>query len=243
MENLIPVLLSLKIAFISTIVVLVLGVVLARVMTRFDFAGKDLVESIVTLPLVLPPTVIGFGLLMAFGHSGPLGKIINLIFHQSVIFTWFAAAIAATVVAFPLMYRSACTAMENVDGKLEMAARTLGASEIKIFFTITLPLARYGILSGLVMAFARALGEFGATLMVAGNIPGQTETMPLAVYFALESGNTALAVYYVLIMTVLAFIAVTLVNRWSKKKSYSSAAKVQGRRKSNAARQFAEKIT
>lgn len=218
MEVLTPVIISLKIALISTAIVLCLGVFLARVMTHSDFFGKGLVESVITLPLVLPPTVIGFALLLTFGNNGPLGKLINTVFHRQIIFTWEAGVIAAIVVAFPLLYRNARTAFEEVDPKLEMAARTLGASELKVFFTITLPLARYGVLSGLVMAFARALGEFGATLMIAGNIPGKTQSIPLAIYFALESGDTALAGYYVLTMTVIAFIAVTFVNRWSGKK-------------------------
>lgn len=155
---------------------------------------------------------------MLFGNNGILGKGVQLIFHRQVVFTWVAAVIASTVVAFPLMYRSARAAFEGVDPRMELAARTLGATEWKIFYTISLPLARYGILAGLVMSFARALGEFGATLMVAGNIPGKTQTLPLAIYFALEAGDKDLAGSYVAIIVVLSLLAVILVNRWTGSK-------------------------
>lgn len=217
MEKLTPVFLSLKISLLSTLIVLIAGISLAKVMTGRNFIGKNLLESFFSLPLVLPPTVVGFGLLITFGNYGPMGRLINLLFHRQVVFTWGAAVIASVVVSFPLVYKNARTALESVDHRLEMAARTLGASEKKLFFTVTLPLSRYGILAGLVMAFARGLGEFGATLMLAGNIPGRTQTMPLAIYTSLQSGDDTLAWGYVLIMTVLAFIAVSMVNRWSRK--------------------------
>jgi len=185
-------------------------------MAKKRFWGRDLLEAAITLPLVLPPSVVGYGLLVLIGVHGPLGSFLNQ-FGLSLVFTWVAVVIAATVVAFPLMYQSARAAFTSVNPGLEKAARTLGAGELRIFFTVTLPLAWPGIMSGLVLAFARAIGEFGATLMVAGNIPGKTQTIPLAIYFAVESGDTATANALVGIITVFCFLLVFWVNRWNKK--------------------------
>ncbi len=214
-----PVLLSLRVAFISLIAVTVFGLPVARLLARREFHGKDVLESAITLPLVLPPSVIGYGLLVIIGKNGPLGKIFSDI-GISVIFTWWAAALASMVVSFPLMYQSAKAAFKSVDINYEKAARTLGAGEIRIFFTITLPLAWPGIIAGLVLSFARALGEFGATLMVAGNIPGQTQTVPLAIYFAVDAGDNVTARTLVAIITVFSFLVIFWVNRWAKRQNY-----------------------
>lgn len=211
-----PVLLSIRVAVIATVVVTCLGLPLSRLLARGEFFGKDALEAAITLPLVLPPSVVGYGLLMLIGKNGLLGKVLSDL-GVTLIFTWWAAVLASIVVAFPLMYQSAKAAFKSVDVNFEKAARTLGASEVRIFFTITLPLAWPGILAGLVLTFARALGEFGATLMVAGNIPGQTQTIPLAIYFAVESGDNATARALVAIITIFSFAVIFWVNRWSKK--------------------------
>lgn len=214
-----PVLLSIKVALIAVTFVLITGLPLSRLFSRLDFPGKDAVEAVITLPMVLPPSVIGYGLLMIIGKNGLLGYI--LIDHGlNIIFTWYAAVLASAVVSFPLMYQSAKAAFQSVNVNFEKAARTLGASEVKIFFTITLPLAWPGILAGMVLSFARAMGEFGATLMVAGNIPGQTQTIPLAIYYAVESGNEGIARTLVFIVTVFSFLVIYWVNRWAKKQKY-----------------------
>ena len=212
----IPILLSLKVAFAAVIIVTCSSIPIARLMAKREFLGKDVVESIITLPLVLPPSVTGFMLLVVFGKNGPLGKLLEQWFNTRIVFTLAGAVIAAAVVSFPLMYQSVKVAMENVDQNLEKAARTLGARELKVFFTITLPLAWNGIVAGLVLAFARSLGEFGATLMIAGNIPGKTQTMPLAIYFANESGDTWQASLLVIIMTTFSFMVIYGLNRWRK---------------------------
>ncbi len=214
-----PVILSIRVAIIATIVVTCLGVPLTRLMARIEFYGKDFLEAAITLPLVLPPSVVGYGLLLMIGKNGLLGKALADI-GVTLVFSWWAAVLASTVVAFPLMYQSAKAAFKSVDVNFEKAARTLGASEMRVFFTVTLPLAWPGILAGLVLTFARALGEFGATLMVAGNIPGQTQTIPTAIYFAVESGNNVMARTLVAIITVFSFLVIFWVNRWAKKQTY-----------------------
>ena len=211
-----PVILSVRVAFIVVFMVACLGLPLARFMARQDFYGKDILEALITLPLVLPPSVIGYGLLIMIGKNGFMGQYLDSM-GISIIFTWWAVVMASAVVAFPLFYQASKAAFMSVDLNYEKAARTLGANEIRIFFTITLPLAWPGITAGLVLAFARALGEFGATLMVAGNIPGQTQTIPLAIYFAVESGDDVTARTLVAIITVFSFIVIFWVNRWAKK--------------------------
>ncbi|GAW93894.1 molybdate ABC transporter permease subunit, partial [Calderihabitans maritimus] len=163
--------------------------------------------------MVLPPTVVGFGLLLFFGRHGP----VSWVFPGQVLFTWWAAVIASAVMAFPLVYQNASAAFAQVDPDQENAARTLGAGEIRVFFTVTIPLAWPGILSGLVLAFARALGEFGATLMVAGNIPGKTQTVPMAIYFAVEAGDYRTAVPLVFTVLVLSFTLIFGLHRWSRR--------------------------
>jgi molybdate transport system permease protein len=213
-----PVFLSFKIAGIALLVVTIFGILSAYLLVRGDFPGKDVLETLITLPLVLPPVVTGFALLLLVGRQGPLGRLLNSLFHVQIVFTPFAAVLAALVVAFPLMYQSAKAAFQTIDLHLEDVARTLGAGEFKVFFTITLPLAWPGLLSGMVLSFARALGEFGATAMVAGNIPGKTQTIPVAIFFAAESNELGTAGYYVLIISLLTFAMVFGVNRWSRKK-------------------------
>ena len=183
-----PVLISLATSLTATAVTLVAGLAAAAWRQNRAGAGAALVDGIFILPLVLPPTVVGFLLLLLFGRNGPLGKFL-LQFGASVVFSWPATVIAATVVAFPLMYVTARAALEQVDPHLLQAARTLGASEARIFREVALPLAWPGVLAGTILSFARALGEFGATLMLAGNIPGKTETIPIAIYFAVEANE------------------------------------------------------
>jgi molybdate ABC transporter, permease protein len=212
-----PIILSLKVAFTAIVFVVCLGVPIAGFMAKREFWGKDLLESAITLPLVLPPSVVGFFLLFLFGKNGPLGIFLERYFHYQVVFSLTGAVIAAAVVSFPLMYQSLKPAIESVDENLEKAARTLGAGEFKIFLTITFPLARNGFIAGCVLAFARSLGEFGATLMIAGNIPGRTQTMPLAIYFASEAGDMHKASVLVLIMTVFSFLVIYGLNLWRRK--------------------------
>lgn len=212
-----PIILSLKISVLSLIIVFIIGIPLSRIMARSNFRGKSLVESLITLPMVLPPSVLGYGLLILLSRNSLIGKWILTIFGSQIIFTWWAAVIASSVVALPLMYQSTKAAFSAIDPKLEMAARTLGAGEWRIFWTITFPLALPGVVSGLVLSFARSMGEFGATLMVAGNIPGQTQTIPLAIYFAVESGDYQVANLLVLIMVIFSFSVIFILNTWLKK--------------------------
>lgn len=208
-----PIILSLKVAVIAVSINFFLGLALAKFMAHREFTGKVFLESLITLPMVLPPSVVGYGLLLILGNGG-LGKFFDI----DIVFTWWAAVIAASIVSFPLMYQSAKTGIMTVDAKLEKAARTLGASEWRVFKTITFPLAWPGIASGIVLSFARSLGEFGATLMVAGNIPGVTQTIPLAIYFASETGDTRTANLLVLIMTILSFLLLFTISTYQKRK-------------------------
>ena len=183
-----PLLISLATSLAATAVTLVAGLAAAAWRQNRAGAGAALIDGIFILPLVLPPTVVGFLLLLLFGRNGPLGQLL-LQLGATVVFSWPATVIAATVVSFPLMYITARAALEQVDPHLLQAARTLGASEARIFCEVALPLAWPGVLAGTILSFARALGEFGATLMLAGNIPGKTETIPIAIYFAVEANE------------------------------------------------------
>ena len=211
-----PLLLSLKIAGISTLVVFISGLTLAYWLSRRDFFGKSILEALFLLPLVLPPTVVGFGLLLLFGKNGWLGQFLQESFHIQVVFTWIGAVIASAVVSFPLMYQAASAAFQQVNKRYEQAAITLGASSWRVFWTVILPLCWPGLLAGLVLSFARALGEFGATLMLAGNIPGKTETLPIAIYFAVEAGKMDLAAFWVVIIVAIGFSTILWLNWWSK---------------------------
>lgn len=214
-----PVLLSFRVAALSVVVIVALGLPLARILARRSFPGQDLLEALLTMPLVLPPTVVGFGLLLLVGKTGPVGRLLGMA-GISLVFTWWAAVLAAVVVAFPLMYQSAKAAFKSVDVNLENAARTLGVGEVRIFWAVTMPLAWPGLLTGVVLSFARALGEFGATLMVAGNIPGRTQTAPLAIYYAVYAGDNGTATRLVLILTVISFLVIFLVNRWARRRNF-----------------------
>ncbi len=216
-----PIILSLKVAVAAVTIVVITGIPIAGLMAKSNFRGKDALESFFTLPMVLPPSVVGFAILWLFGKNGPLGVFLAKFFNLSVVFQLSGAVIAAAVVSFPLMYQSAKAAIEGVDRTLENAARTLGKGELAVFFTITLPLSWPGIVSGFILSFARSLGEFGATLMIAGNIPGRTQTMSIAIYMANESGDFQTAVTLVLIMTVFSFLVVFWLNRWSKRQQKS----------------------
>lgn len=215
--NYTPLLLSLKIASIATIIVFIVGIFLARIIARNSFPGKNVVESIILLPMVLPPTVVGFGLLYLFGKNGIIGSLLLEWFNFQIVFTWIGAVIASVVVSFPLMYQSASAAFQNFDLNIENAALTMGASKWKVFWTISFPLAFPGLLAGTVLTFARALGEFGATLMIAGYIPNKTETIPLAIYFAVESGNMEAATFWVVIIVLLGFSSIMWLNWWTKR--------------------------
>lgn len=213
-----PVKLSLEIAIVSGFIVLVSGLFLGKWMAKARFKGKAVIETIFLLPLVLPPTVVGFLLLVIFGKQSPVGQCIEWVFHQPVIFTWWAAVIAAVIVAFPLMYQSAKTGFEGVDRDVEDAARVDGANRVRLFLFVSVPLALKSIISGGILSFARALGEFGATLMFAGNIPGKTQTTPTAIYVAIDSGNMQLAWLWVLCMVGISFLMLVFV-QLSKGKS------------------------
>ena len=185
-------------------------------MSRKNFFGKDALEALLLLPLVLPPSVLGFMLLMLLGKNGFIGSFLND-YGINIIFTQIAAVIAATIVAFPLMYQNAKGAFSQIDTNLESAARTLGAGELKVFGTISLPLAFPGLMAGFVLAFTRGLGEFGATMMVAGNIPGRTQTIPLAIYFAVDAGKYSYAAKLVLIVTIFSFLVILWSNWWVRR--------------------------
>lgn len=215
-----PILLSLKIASIATVFSVVLGITFAYVLNKKQVKGKNIWETLLILPMVLPPSVMGYLLLIAFGKRGPIGAFLLEYFDFQIVFTWIGAAIAACIVSLPLMYQNAKAAFVSIEPIYERAAQTLGSSPLRIFFTVTIPLAWPGLISGTVLAFARALGEFGATLMIAGNIAGKTQTIPTAIYFAVESGNTKLANSLVLIMTIFSFVLILGLNVWLKKKNY-----------------------
>jgi molybdate transport system permease protein len=183
-----PLWISLATSVAATLITLVVGLAAAAWRERHAGPGMALVDGFFLLPLVLPPTVVGFFLLLLFGRNGPLGRLL-LHFDATVVFSWPATVIAATVVSFPLMYITARAALEQVDPHFLQAARTLGASEWRVFHEVALPLAWPGVLAGTILSFARSLGEFGATLMLAGNIPGKTATIPIAIYFAVESDD------------------------------------------------------
>lgn len=201
--------LSLQVTLVATTVLFVFGLTIALVLARFEFRGKIVVETLINLPLVLPPSVVGYYLLLALGRNSPLVEW----FHLQILFTWTAAAIASAVVGLPLMVQASRAAIAGIDPVIENAARTLGSGELELLRRVTLPLARRGVLAGLILGGARALGEFGATLMIAGNIPGKTQTLPLAIYDAVQSRRYELANRMVLMMTVMAFLGLWLVRR------------------------------
>lgn len=213
------VILSVKVASLATFIAFFLGIFFAYLMTKRNLPGKNVWETILILPMVLPPSIVGYLLLKLFGKRGPIGAFLLDTFGVQVVFTWVACVIAAVVVACPLMYQNAKGAFQSVDENYELAARTLGSGPLKVFCTVTMPLSLPGILSGIVLTFARALGEFGATLMLAGNIPGQTQTIPTAIYYAVSTGKDDQAAWLVAVMVVFSFAIIFGMNLWLKKRA------------------------
>lgn len=209
----VPLLLTLKVAGLATALNLVFGVGIGWAIARRRFFGRDLLDAILTLPMVMPPTVLGYYLLVLIGTQGPLGGWLFEHFGIRLIFSWQAAVLAAAVVAFPLVFKAARAAFETVDTSLEQAARTLGMSEAAVFFRVSLPLAWRGILSGLLLSFARAMGEFGATLMVAGSIPGKTQTLSIAVYEAVQAGQDDVANFLVALTSLTSIVVLLAAGR------------------------------
>ena len=205
--------LTLKVALWATALNLLLGVAAGWLLARRRFVGRELVDAVLTLPLVLPPTVMGYYLLVVIGKRGWLGQWLADSFGINLIFSWQGAVLAATVVAFPLILKSARTAFETVDPQLEMAARVLGLGEWAVFFRVTVPMAWPGILAGTLLVFARSLGEFGATLMVAGSIPGRTQTLSIAVHEAVQAGDDATATKLVIVISVTCLVVLLLASR------------------------------
>lgn len=207
-----PLWISLKVALLATFIAVFTGIYAAQWVTKARHC-RGLIDGIFTLPLVLPPTVVGFFLLIIFGKNSIIGKILAF-FDTGVVFTWVGAVIASTIVSFPLMYRTVRGSFEQIDTNLVYAARTLGISERRIFWRLIIPLSWPGIAAGAILAFARALGEFGATIMLAGNIPGKTRTMSVAVYSAVQAGDRALAFRWVAVIMVISFAIIMLMNYW-----------------------------
>ena len=201
-DVLIPLFLSLKVAGWATLVAGLAGLSAAYLVARGRFPGRELLDAIMTLPMVMPPTVLGYYLLVLIGRRGVIGEWLDRELGISLVFTWQGAVIAAAVVSFPLVYKAARAAIEGVESQYEQAARVLGKSEWNVFIRVTLPLAWRGILAGAMLAFARALGEFGATLMVAGSLPGRTQTLSIAVYEAVQAGNDEVANFLVIVTSL-----------------------------------------
>ncbi|WP_042331816.1 molybdate ABC transporter permease subunit [Desulfosporosinus orientis] len=211
--DLAPLFISLRASIMATVLTFFLGIAAACLVSGYRGKLKGLIDGVLTLPMVLPPTVLGFLLLVIFGKNGPIGKFL-IAMGKTILFSWPATVIAASVVAFPLMYRTVRSAFEQIDQNIINAARTLGVSEWKIFWKITIPLSWPGVAAGTVLAFARALGDFGATLMIGGNIPGKTLTIPAAIFFAAESGEMRKAALWVILIFVISLIVMTLMNYW-----------------------------
>ncbi|HEY6331017.1 MAG TPA: molybdate ABC transporter permease subunit [Blastocatellia bacterium] len=208
-----PLELSLRVALIATFFVVILGTGLGWLLARRSFPGRELIDAVVTLPLVLPPTVLGYYLLVALGQRSPIGRSLESVTGLRLVFTWQGAVVASMVGALPLVVKTARASIAAVDVNLEQAARTLGKTEWQVFYRVTLPLALRGIIAAGMLAFARALGDFGATLMVAGNIPGRTQTASIAIYDAIQSGRDDYALILVLILSALALSILYVTNR------------------------------
>lgn len=212
--------LSLRVALVGTLIGLPIALFVGWVLAKSSIRGKALLDTLVTFPLVLPPVVTGYFLLILLGRNGPIGGLLHSLFGVDVVFTWVAAALAAGLVSLPLMVRAIEVAMANVDPRLEFASRTLGAGPLRTFLSVTVPLARRGILAAILLAFARGLGEFGATIVVAGNIPGRTQTIPLALFNRIETGDDAAAVRLITVSLVLAFASLLLHHRLVQRRAY-----------------------
>lgn len=217
MPDLTPLWISIKVTLISTIIVCILGIILAKLMFNYKGKLKPIIESVIMLPIVLPPTVMGFVLLIVFSKNKIFGQFLDNVFQINVIFTWVGAVIAAVIVSLPLMYQHVINGFQSINPKMLNSARTMGASEGKIFRTIILPLSKRSIFSGIVMSFARGLGEFGATLMVAGYIPGLTNTLPLEIYFLVQAGEEHKAWLWVIVLIAFAVCVISSLNLLNQK--------------------------
>lgn len=228
-EDLSPLWISLRTAVLASILTLILGVLIAWIVETKLKRSKGLIDAILTLPMILPPTVVGFCLLYTLGRQGIFGDFLDA-HDMSIVFTWQATVIAAAVVSFPLMYKGARGGFEQIDENVLDAARLLGASEARVMLRCAIPMALPGIAAGFVLSFARALGEFGATLMIAGNIPGKTQTIPMAIYFFAEGGELEKAYAWVAIIFIISFIFMFLINHWndSQKKAKIKMIKEEG---------------
>lgn len=206
--------LSIKVALLSLILMFPPGLLIGWILAKRDFFGKTLLNTIVMSPLVLPPVVSGYLLLILFSKHGPIGSIFHNVFNLEVVFSPVSVVLAISIISFPLLVRGIMTGIDSVPSELENAARTLGSSPIKVFFTITLPLAYRGIIGGIILGFTKSLGEFGATYMVAGNIPGKTQTMALSIFTAVQLGEDTTVYRLVLISTVIAFFSIWITERF-----------------------------
>jgi molybdate transport system permease protein len=211
-----PLWVSFKTVLTATVITFFIGIAAARWMAKYSGKFKNFIDGIFILPLVLPPTVVGFGLLLLFGKHGPIGKLLYAI-GTTVVFSWPATVISAVVMSFPLMYLATRSGFEQVDVDVENAARTLGAGEWRVFWTVTMPVARPAIVAATILAFARALGEFGATLMLAGNIPGRTATLAVAIYFYIEEGQNNRALVLVLVVLAISFASLAALAYWKQR--------------------------
>lgn len=210
-----PLIISIKTSLVATLITFILGIIISYKIFWYKGRYESLIDTILTLPLVLPPTVVGFFILITIGKNGPVGMILKTI-DINLIFTWTATVISAVIVSFPIMYRSLKSSFDQIDNNMIFAAKTLGLSEKEIFMKIMLPISYPGIIGAVILSFARAIGEFGATLMIAGNIPGKTQTMPIAIFFAVESGDMNKAMIWVMIIIGISAIVITISNFISK---------------------------
>lgn len=215
-----PLWLSLRVASVATLISLGLGLWLAWLLANREFRGKEVLDAVATLPLVLPPTVLGYYLLVVVGRESAFGRVYEWAFGSPLVFTWQAAVLAALFHSTPLLIKSARAAFESVDRSYEKAARNLGVSEWRVFWRVTLPLARRSISAAAVLAFARSLGDFGVTIMIAGNIPGRTQTVAVAIYDAVESGNGAVARALVLVVSAVAIAILYAANRLERRQVF-----------------------
>ncbi|NCO74027.1 MAG: molybdate ABC transporter permease subunit [Cyanobacteria bacterium] len=213
--NLSPLWISLKVSLLATIITFILGVIIAYQVYQYKGKWRSLIETILLIPLVLPPTIVGFLILILLGKNTLIGKILSQ-WNFNIIFTWYGAVIACIIIGFPLMFRATLGTFEQIDSLLLDAARIEGASEIAVFYYISLPLAFRGILAGIILSFTRVLGEFGATLMVAGNIPNKTQTIPMAIYFAVQAGEFKEGWFWVIILLFFSFFTIFLLNNLSR---------------------------
>ena len=211
--------LSLWVGVVAVAASLPFAVVLGWLLARFDFRGKFVVEACLNLPLVLPPVVTGYVLLVTLGRQGVIGRLLNDVLGVSVVFDWKGAAVASAVISFPLMVRSLRVAFTSVDAGLEQAARTLGAGPVDAFFSVTLPLAWHGVIAGCILGFARSIGEFGATIMIAGNMPGRTQTIPLYVFSAIESPQGVAGAQRIVVVSIIIAIAALLAGEWLERRT------------------------